>query len=363
MAPAPKTVPFAADPSASGSDPERARAEVAAVLRRARKVILTSHERTDADGAGSALGIMHGLRALGIEAHAAFPSPLPDNLRFLPGAAEAPVVGPEAPFPPELLGADCVLSLDSGTAARIGGLLRLAEVAPEFLNVDHHVSNEGFGTRRWVDASYAATGVMAFELLCEIGAPLSREVCLCLYTALVFDTGGFAFSNTDPRSHRMAAACIDRGVRPHEVTAAMHRSRSLASWKFTGDALDRLRMSDDGAVAWITVTRELMDRHALGEGRMPELIDIPVSLAATRIGFQLTELDGGKGVRVSLRSRCALGVHVLASRHGGGGHARAAGMTLPGNVADAEKTVLADARRALDEWAAKHKGALPPLDA
>ncbi len=361
----PSPTPAAGSPVlVAGEVSEGARAEAARLVRRARKVVLTSHENTDADGAGSALGLRHALRALGIEAHCAFPSPLPANLAFLPGAAEALVVVAGRPIPEALLGADCVISLDSGAASRLGGLLPLAQQAAVFLNVDHHASNEGFGTHRWVDPSYAAVGTMAFEIVCELGLPLPRESCLCFYTALVFDTGGFAYSNTDPRAHRMAAACIERGVRPEEVTARLHRSRSLSSWKFEAEAVGRLRATDDGAVAWITVTREMLERHGVPEGAEPELVAAPVSLAATRIGALLTELAGGKGVRVSLRSRCPVGVHTLAARFGGGGHARAAGMTLPGTLAEAEKTVLAEARRDLDEWGRARRGTgLPPQDA
>jgi phosphoesterase RecJ-like protein len=347
----------------SGEDSERARAAAVTVLRRARRIVLTSHERTDADGAGSALGLVIAMRGVGLDARAAFPSPLPGNLAFLPGAAEAAIVEPGRDLPEALRGADCVLSLDAGSASRLGGLRALGERASAFLNVDHHASNDGFGTQRWVDPSYAATGIMAFELACELGAPLARDACLCFYTAIVFDTGGFAFSNTDPRTHRVAAACLERGVRAEEVTRRLHRARSLSSWKFHADAVAGLRTSPDGTIAWIAVPRSTFDRHALRDDQAPELVEVPVSLAATRIAFVLTELAGGAGVRVSLRSRCPIGVHHLAARHGGGGHARAAGMTIPGALADAERVVLDGVRGELTRWAARHGGQLPPQDA
>jgi len=366
LRPVTEEAPVRSEPPAvtvSGEDSERARAAVAAALLRARRVVLTSHERTDADGAGSALGLALALRAAGRDARVAFPSPLPGNLAFLPGAAEAAVVPAGAPIPDDLRDADCVVSLDSGSASRLGGLRPLGEAARAFLDVDHHASNDGFGTHRWVDPSYAATGIMALELACELGVPLSREACLCFYTAIVFDTGGFAFSNTDPRTHRAAAACIERGVRPEQVTRHLHRSRSLASWRFHAEAVGRVRTTPDGAVAWITVPRESLDRHALPETEVPELVEVPVSLAPTRIAFVLTELPDGGGVRASLRSRCPIPVHHLAARHGGGGHARAAGMTLPGTLAEAEGLLLDEAKRELALWASRHRGDLPPQDA
>ena len=347
----------------AGDASESARSEAARLLRKSRRVVLTAHEKPDADGVGSALGLVAALRSIGVEARAAFPSPLPSNLAFLPGADAALVVEAGKPLPEGLAGADCVAALDSGAASRIGALLPLAREAEVFLNIDHHASNEGFGTHRWVDPAYAAVGVMAFEIVCEMGLPLTKDMCLGFYTALVYDTGGFAFSNTDPRSHRMAAACIERGVRPEEVTARLHRARSLASWRFAAEAAARLKVSDNGSLAWIAVPRDMLDSHGLDDSNQPEIIDVPVSLAGTRIGFLLTELPGGKGVRVSLRSRCPVGVHHVAARHGGGGHARAAGMTLPGTLATVEKQVLEEAGAALAEWARVHRVELPPQDA
>ena len=342
----------------AGEDSEAARAQAAGALRRARRVILSSHEKVDADGAGSALGLARGLGALGIDARAAFPSPLPENLRFLPGAAAAVVVADA--IPEDLRGAEAFVALDCGAASRLGALRPAAEAAAIFLNVDHHASNDGFGTHRWVDASYAATGVMAFELLCELGVQPDREMCLSLYTALVFDSGGFAFSNTDARSHRMAAGCIERGVRPEEVTAALHRSRSLASWRLEAEAIARLRTEDAGTIAWTGLPEGLLPRHGLREEGLPDLVQIPTSLAPTRLAFLLTELEGGAGVRVSLRSRCPVGVHEIAARHGGGCHARAAGMTLPGTLEGAQRTMLEECRCALADWCGKRRVPGPP---
>ena len=121
---------------------------------------------------------------------------------------------------------------------------------------------------------------------------------------------------------------------------------------------------DNSSTALSAKIQKGVDYYVKKYGRQPDLVDVPVSLAATRIGVLLTELPGGAGVRVSLRSRCAVGVHTLAARHGGGGHPRAAGMTLPGSLADAERLVLGEVRRDLDAWSRNHgERGLPPQDA
>lgn len=339
-------------PSAHG------RAAVAAALRSARTVLLTSHENGDGDGIGSALGVARALRRMGARAEAAFPTPVPANLRFLPGAGDAAVVDAGSPLPADLASPDLVVAFDCAAEGRLGALLPAARAARGFANVDHHASNEGFGTVRWIDPAYAAAGTMAFDLLGDLGAPLDRETALCLYTALATDTGNFAYSNTDPRSHRMAAACLEAGARAEEVTAALHRGRSAGSWRVEAEAVARLESTPDGAVAWTTVTRRSLLDHGVAPGDAPDLVEIPVSLAATRVAFLLTEAEDGRGTRVSLRSRCAVGVHEIARRFGGGGHPRAAGFTHPGTPGEARDAVLAAVRDALDA-----AGGLPPQDA
>jgi len=339
------------------------RAAAAAALRGARRVLCTAHEPVDGDGAGSALGFARGLRLLGREAVAVFPAPLPPHLRFLPGAAEAGVAS-AAGLPPGVPEPDLVVVFDTASAHRLGALLPVALRAAALVVVDHHASHEDFGTVCWVDPSYAAAGAMAFDLLADLGVRLDREAALCLYTALVADTGGFSFSNTDPRSHRMAAACLEAGARPEEVTAALYRTRTPGSWRLEAEAIERMRTSPDGAVAWTSVTRDMFRRHRTGPEEMHDLVGIPVSLGPTRVGVLFEERVDVPGTRVSLRSRCALGVHRVAARFGGGGHPRAAGCSHPGNLEEAERAVLAEVEAALRDLArAQGDGALPVQDA
>jgi phosphoesterase RecJ-like protein len=328
-------------------------------LRGARSVLLVSHENPDADGAGSALALALGLRALGKEARVAFPSPLPSALEFLPGSREVHCPSAGRPLPPEFR-PDTVVSLDCGAAERLGGLLPIARGASRFLNVDHHIGNEGFGTRAWVDARYAATGTMALEILQDLGVPPAADGSLCIYAALVTDTGNFAYSNTDPRTHLVAAACVARGVRPELLTWHLHRRRTRASWHLEGAAAAALRVSHGGAIAWISVTRDMVRSAGADQGDIHDLIRIPVSLTDTRIGLLFEEAASGSGTRVSLRSRCAVGVHTVAQRFGGGGHARAAGCFFPGALAAAETALLAEASRALG---IDGGGSPPPQDA
>ncbi|MHC4924943.1 MAG: DHH family phosphoesterase [Planctomycetota bacterium] len=348
---------------ASGTASVECRRLIADALQRANSVLLSSHRQVDADGCGSALALAHGLRRLGKKVAVVFASPVPPNLAFLPGVDGCIVAEKDSEVPDDLRNPDVFLSLDNGALNRLGPWVPVAQGAELFLNVDHHVSNEGFGDLRWVDAGYSATGVMAYELLCELGVELDREMLLCAYTALVVDTGNFSFSNSDPRSHRMAATCLERGVHAEEVTAALKRTRSLGSWKLEAEAVDRLRTADDGAIAWTTITNEMLKRHDVKREELPDMVTVPVSLNETLLAFTLTEATDGK-IRASLRSRCPVGVHKVAGNLGGGGHPRAAGMTLGDDLEAAEGKVLAAMRSAIEEWRRKNgTDALPPQDA
>ncbi len=340
--------------------PDSDRAAVASALRGARRVLLTSHENVDADGAGSALALARGLRATGIETAVAFPTPLPRSLRFLPGSDRALAVPGDGRLPAPWDGPDTVVSLDCGAAGRLGVLLPTALGAGAFLNVDHHAGNERFGTRAWVDPGYAATGLMALDLLRDLAIPLDGETALCLYTALVTDTGHFAYSNTDPRSHEAAAAFLEAGVRPEQVTRWLDRRRTEGSWRLEAEATAGLRTSRDGAIAWLSVSAGMAARHGVPMDELPDLVRIPVSLERTLVALLFTDPGEGRPTRVSLRSRCPLGVHGVAARFGGGGHPRAAGCSFPGPLAAAETALVAAVETAL--FPADDSGP-PPQDA
>ncbi|MFQ5848083.1 MAG: bifunctional oligoribonuclease/PAP phosphatase NrnA [Candidatus Methylomirabilales bacterium] len=313
-------------------------AEIVATLKGARSVAILSHIRPEGDTLGSALGCYLTLRGMGKEVATFNPDPVPKNLRALPGAAE--VIRADR-LPRRF---DCYLVVDATDPGRVGGLLGGAPPGGPVINIDHHISNTHFGTYNWVDPKAAAAGEMIYYLIAELGVPLSREVATNLYVAILTDTGSFHYANTTPRALRVAAALVEAGVVPQQVAELLFDQRGVEELRLLGTLLTKIQLSADGAVAWIEVTREMLEQDGDARDALEDLINYPRSVKGVEVALLLRE-EGGEGVRVSLRSRGKVDVAAVAKTFQGGGHKNAAGCTVVGSLPEARERIIAEVRR------------------
>src|SRR6185295_13280272 len=175
-------------------DVDTALDRAADAIRGASRVTLVCHVNPDGDALGSTLGLHHVLCAAGVDSVASFPSPfvVAPHYRELPGL--------ELLTPPELVDRDpeVLVTFDCGALDRLGDLDTCAKGAAELIVVDHHASNERYGTINVIDVTAAASGVLVRRLIDRLGLPLNRDAAVCLYAAVVCDTGRFQYESTTP---------------------------------------------------------------------------------------------------------------------------------------------------------------------
>ena len=308
------------------------------ILRAARGVAVLSHINPEADCIGAALGCTLALKEQGKAAVAYNADPLPRVLRFLPGAADLVRAErlPEAP--------DCVVVVDSSDPERVGGLL--TGVGAAVLNVDHHKTNVRFGTLNWVVPGASSAGEMVFHLLRALGHSISPPVAINLYAAILTDTGSFHYSNTTPEALRVAAALVEAGAVPAQITASLYEQRDAGEFRLLSRCLSTLQLSRDGRVAWMEVTAADLADVGLTQDALEGFINYPRSIAGVEVALLFKALTGD-GIRVSLRSRGRADVAAVAATFGGGGHHNAAGCHVPGSPAAVRGAVLAAVEREL----------------
>jgi bifunctional oligoribonuclease and PAP phosphatase NrnA len=301
-------------------------------------VLLLGHVHPDGDVLGTLLGLGLALEDAGWRATFAGPHPVPDVLSFLPGAPRYEV-WPRAPRT-----FDVIVLTDCPNHARTEGLLEQARgAATTVLNIDHHPDNRRYGTVDWIDPSAAATGEMIWELLGQLSLPLTPAVALNLYTAIHTDTGSFRYSNTTPRTFQIAADLTRAGAAPALVTEWLYQRRAPRALNELGELLRRVQVSEDGAVAWLSVPRGLVSDEFMAA---EDVVTYPRSIGGVKVAVLLREETPGR-VKVSLRGKGEVPVNRIAGRFGGGGHENAAGCTVTGSLEDATTTVLAAVREAL----------------
>lgn len=301
-------------------------------------VLCLGHVHPDGDVLGTLFGLGLALGAAGASVTFAGPHRVPETLSFLPGADRWQVwkAAPET--------FDIIVMTDCPNPDRSEGLLEGAR-GPQtrVLNIDHHPDNRRYGTVDWIDPSAAATGEMVFDLVRALGLRVTPAVALNLFTAIHTDTGSFRYSNTTPRTFRIAAELAAAGADPALVSDRLYQQRAGDSLVQLGEVLRRVEISDDGQVAWLCVPRGLVSREFL---EAEDLVGYPRSVRGVKVAVLFSEEAPGK-IKASLRGKGDVPVNAIAHRFGGGGHENAAGCTLSGTLAEASAALLKVVRESL----------------
>ena len=309
--------------------------QIGEVLRNHQSFVLISHVRPDGDAIGSQLALGFSLMAAGKTVYLINEDGLPDNLAFLAGSEKI-----ELP-PATPLDVEVAIALDTATKPRLGDrALNAASKAKIWLNIDHHISNPGYGDLNLIDSSSPATGQILYQLITALGLPLPAESRDAIYVAVSTDTGSFQYPSTTAKTYQMAADLIDRGLDVGTINSQTYDNYPFRRVELMRALLNTLELSPNGQVAhW-----ELRDQVRIDLGLMPEdsegLIDIIRAIRGVELAVFFEELVDGK-IRVSMRSKDRrLDVCQIAMEFGGGGHTLAAGIRMSGPLAEAKSLVL-----------------------
>jgi phosphoesterase RecJ-like protein len=323
----------------------------AALLRRSRRLLIFAHAKPDADTIGSVLGLAQALAPSGTTATLVCAHPLGGGMADLPGAEHFRTAVPEhgsngtAPVDDY----DAIVAVDAATLDRLGGvyeanLERFGRLP--VLNIDHHVSNPGFGSVNLVDPEAAAAAEVVTLLLEHLQIKPSVAAATCLMAGLLTDTLSFQTEGTTPRTLRVAASLVEAGAPLSQLAFRFFRQRSRGSALLWSGALSTLQFAAGGRVAWLEISRAVV--AAAGPGaETTGLSGFAASIEGVEVGFTLEEAADGT-IFVGLRSQ-TVDVAAVAGTFGGGGHVRAAGCHFapPKTLAAARDAVLGAVEAAL----------------
>jgi bifunctional oligoribonuclease and PAP phosphatase NrnA len=293
-------------------------------LRRADKLLLTTHENPDGDALGSLLGMHLILQQLGKDS-VMFMSPkefpLPYEYQRMPLEAVAREI-------PGDMDERVAVFLDCGNIDRMP-VDFLHEAHRHVLNIDHHHDNTRFGDVNLVVGHASCTAEILWDLARELGVDMTPEIAGALYIALVTDTGKFMFENTTPRAHEMAADLVDAGVQPQEVHRSLYEGLPFARLQLLARALNAVSRFDGGQLTLTHITREDFAHSNATESDSEGIVDHLRGVEGTVVAAlvrELLDVDGRR--KVSLRATDKrVDVSIIARGLGGGGHRQAAGFT------------------------------------
>ena len=301
---------------------------------KARRILVASHLRPDADALGSAIATALWLKGRGKEVTVWIEGGMPDKFRYLPehGLVSAP------PSVPEKF--DVFLALDTSVKNRLGTVVEAVAPGAIWINLDHHVSNELYGDINHIDPSAPATGQILYELFRHSGAKLTPAIAANLFAAISTDTGSFQYQGTDSRTFDAGSGLVAAGVDVAVLSRAMYENLPRRRFELLRFALNQAEFHCGDRIASFSIP--LADVARLGV--IPEdnegIIDQLRSIEGVRAAIFFEELPEGK-VRVSARSKDpALDVCKICQIFKGGGHPMASGARVPGTLEKVKEEFL-----------------------
>jgi phosphoesterase RecJ-like protein len=299
-------------------------------------VIAHVHPDADTIGAGLALGLVLDKCGKQVEISFAEPASLPASLASLPGCRL--LVSPDA----MRRDVDLVVTVDVPSIKRLGALSDLAAEGAELLVIDHHASNDLFGTANFVDVSADSTTMMIADILDTWDKPIDREVAHCIYAGLTTDTGSFRWASA--RALRLAARLVDIGVDNGAISRTLMDSHPFGWLPLLSRVLGSARLLPDavGGRGLVYAVVGNQDWTSSRPEEVESIVDIVRTTQQAEVAAVFKEIAPQQW-SVSMRAKAEVDLAAVASGFGGGGHRLAAGYSTAGSIDD----VVASLRTAL----------------
>jgi phosphoesterase RecJ-like protein len=313
--------------------------EVTAALTGAQRIALVSHRDPDPDTIGSALALGLGLESLGKRVSWHCADPVPEPQRFLQGSERFT----QEPPPEDV---DLVVTVDFGSVDRAKFAL---PARPTLVNIDHHASNDNFGTANLVDVTASASAEVVSRVIDAMGIKWTPEMATAALVGIMTDTGSFQFPSTDARALDRAARLREAGADLQAITYNIFRNKRFEALKLWGFAFSRLVREQNGQLVWTEIRAGDIEKSEARDEDISGLVEQVARSAGMRVALLFNEQAGA--VKVSCRTsqwEPSVDATALMARFGGGGHVRAAGALVEGTLADIRTRVLDAARAALE---------------
>lgn len=305
-------------------------------LRGADDILILCHKNPDGDTIGCAGALYLALKALGKNAAILCSDPIPKmydymELRWFDGS-----------FNPAF-----VVAVDVASIQLFGENNNVPQYAAHTnLCIDHHASNSGYAYETLLDPGAAAACEFLLDVIVDMGVTITPQIANCLYTGIATDTGCFKFASTTPRTHMAAARVMEAGADVEKLNARLFESRSHARITAERMAMESLEYYFDDLCAVICLTWDQIESSGVAGAELEDLTSLPRSIEGVEVGLTYRQQQDGS-FRISVRTSGSIDACNIARRLGGGGHTRAAGCEISGNLDNAKHAVLEEVRKEL----------------
>lgn len=313
------------------------------LLSSATTVAVAAHRNPDGDAVGSVLAVAEILSAAGKEALVIPQKNVSAKYGFLSGWSA--FLAPWTPPGP----IDVLVCVDAGGADRLPKpAQKILAAGTPAINIDHHLSNPGFGTVNWVDPNAPSTSFLIYLVFKESRYKINLAAAEALYVGLVTDTGRFSYSNANAEAFTVAAELVKLGVIPFQIERDMNGDIQISYFHIFGAALGTMKRAGRGDIVYMYTSRGMLDSAGADDSDTEGIADYTRRVSGMRLGVFFREMEDGN-VQVSFRSGGDVNVRLLTESFGGGGHNEAAGCKMNGPLNEAIESVVVFCEKWLEE--------------
>lgn len=305
--------------------------QITDVIRSNSSFLITAHEGPDGDAIGSSLALASFLRKIGKDVTVHLQDSVPDLYAFLPATDTVLPHIPDKHY-------DVSFVLDIGERKRAGKEFCDFSRVTTTVNLDHHLSCDNFADYNLIDTKAAATGILIYRIAKAFGYDFDRDTALCLYTAIITDTGSFRYSNANREAFSVAGEMIETGINPWDVAEQLYENQPQRRLELLAKCLPTLEVFKDGQAASVTVTLDMYAECGADAELTDGFINYPRSVRGVEVAIFFRQLAGSK-FKVGFRSKGKVNVAAFSASLGGGGHHNAAGCTVDGTLAEVKAAV------------------------
>ena len=315
--------------------------------------MITTHALPDGDGLGSEMAMHFYLKKIGKKSYVINSNPTPEKFQIVDPHQEIIVYDSGKALPQ----VDLVLVMDTNESKMLGPMEEaIRALKKPMIFVDHHVPDiEENLDDHLIDEQYSSTGELVYSFLRHLKADIDSEIALAIYVSILTDTSSFRFKRTTARSHLIAAELLQKGVLPEEVYQQIYARDSFAKIRLFGKVLETIRTSEDGRIAWLTITKDMREHYKATIEDTEAFVNQLTLIEGVEIGLLFREEDDGR-IKVSIRGNREVPVFGIAKKFGGGGHRHAAGVRLARPLDEVIRMLCDEARALLNDYPIKrHK--------
>ena len=303
------------------------------IIKSSKKILLLSHVNPDGDTLGSMCALYSMIEnRFKKKVDMSVVSNVPFNYKFLPNINLA-----QRYFDQSLV-YDLVITLDVAAIDRVRDAKIFFDRGKCTVNIDHHKTNPKYGDYQIIEPEASSCGEVLYNYFKKYNWEITKDVAICLYTAIMTDTGNFRFENTNPNAFRAVAELVELGVEPAKLYKLCYESKTKNLVMFQNYCVNKAEFLDDNKIVYTAVYKKDLEKFSAGDDYTDGIAETLRSIDSTEVSFVLKEVDS-KLTKISMRSK-TVDVAKICEVFGGGGHTFAAGCTIKASIKDSIAKIL-----------------------